>query len=119
MNYIFIKIKFNQYPYIFCFPLKSKLRLGGRFLRVLGKPSHISSQNHIIVRTSSPPGIGSRVVNESNSLIGKVIDVFGPVDKPFISIKPSSSVDPYKILEQTLFVKEEVLKKKYAKKRRI
>jgi rRNA processing protein Gar1 len=84
-------------------------------LRILGKPSHISSQNHIILRASFPPSIGAQVVNESNSIIGKVIDVFGPVDKPFISIKPSSSINPSAILEETLFIKEAAAKKKHFK----
>ncbi len=88
-------------------------------MRVLGKPSHISSQNHIIVRASFPPSIGSRIVNESNSLVGTVIDVFGPVDKPFVSIKPATSIEPSAILQQTLFVRDETIKKKASKKRRV
>lgn len=87
-------------------------------MRVLGKPSHISSQNHIIVRANFPPSIGSHVVTDSNSPIGKVIDVFGPVESPFVSIKPFGSVSPSIILEQTLFIKE-VFAKKSRKKRSV
>lgn len=79
-------------------------------MRVLGKPSHISSQKHIIVRSKFSPSIGSRVLDESNSIVGEIIDVFGPVETPFVSIKPVKGASPSEIIKKTLFIKDQFSK---------
>jgi RNA-binding protein len=36
-----------------------------------------------------PPRIGATVVDESLSTVGRVVDVFGPVDRPYVAVTPS------------------------------
>jgi len=36
-----------------------------------------------------PPRIGSAVVDESLSTVGRVVDVFGPVDRPYVAVTPN------------------------------
>ncbi|GAB3701984.1 H/ACA ribonucleoprotein complex subunit GAR1 [Halorubrum pallidum] len=39
-----------------------------------------------------PPRIGSSVVDESLSTVGRVVDVFGPVDRPYVAVTPNDGV---------------------------
>ena len=38
---------------------------------------------------AEPPGIGSPVVDESLSAVGRVVDVFGPVERPYVAVTPN------------------------------
>jgi RNA-binding protein len=40
-------------------------------------------------RGEEPPRIGAAVVDESLSTVGRVVDVFGPVDRPYVAVTPS------------------------------
>ena len=40
----------------------------------------------------APPEIGAGVVNESLSNVGRVVDVFGPVDHPYVAVTPANAV---------------------------
>ena len=37
------------------------------------------------------PDIGLMVINESLSTVGRIVDVFGPVDRPYVAITPTES----------------------------
>ncbi|MWV65172.1 H/ACA RNA-protein complex component Gar1 [Halorubrum sp. JWXQ-INN 858] len=39
-----------------------------------------------------PPDIGRAVVDESLSTVGRVVDVFGPVDHPYVAVTPNDGV---------------------------
>ncbi|WP_435073088.1 H/ACA ribonucleoprotein complex subunit GAR1 [Halorubrum sp. HHNYT27] len=39
-----------------------------------------------------PPRIGSAVVDESLSTVGRVVDVFGPVDRPYVAVTPNDGL---------------------------
>ena len=39
-----------------------------------------------------PPSIGSRVVDESLDDVGRVVDVFGPVERPYAAVTPDDGV---------------------------
>jgi RNA-binding protein len=36
--------------------------------------------------------IGTTVVDESLSTVGRVVDVFGPVDRPYVAVSPADGV---------------------------
>ncbi|WP_049911049.1 MULTISPECIES: H/ACA ribonucleoprotein complex subunit GAR1 [Halorubrum] len=38
---------------------------------------------------AEPPRIGSSVVDESLATVGRVVDVFGPVDRPYVAVTPN------------------------------
>jgi RNA-binding protein len=50
-----------------------------------------TAQGLAIVRLSSdePPPIGREVVDESLSTVGRVVDVFGPVERPYAAVTPA------------------------------
>jgi RNA-binding protein len=39
---------------------------------------------------AEPPAIGTELVDESLSSVGRVVDVFGPVSRPFLAVSPTS-----------------------------
>ena len=41
---------------------------------------------------ADPPRIGATVVDESLSTVGRVVDVFGPVDRPYVAVTPGGGV---------------------------
>jgi len=53
----------------------------------------------------SHPGIGPRVVDEQLDAVGRIVDVFGPVDRPYLSISPVSGRSPPDLLGDTLYVR--------------
>ena len=43
-------------------------------------------------RGHEPPDIGLMVVDESLSTVGRVVDVFGPVERPYVAVTPTDGV---------------------------
>jgi RNA-binding protein len=51
------------------------------------------------------PTIGDRAVDESLSTVGRVVDVFGPVDRPYVAVTPTEGVDTVSLLGRKLYVR--------------
>jgi RNA-binding protein len=66
-----------------------------------------TAQGLAIVRCADErhPGIGTAVVDESLSRVGRVVDVFGPVDRPYLAITPAGSARPVDLLGKKLYAK--------------
>lgn len=60
-------------------------------LQRLGNVLHTSSSRNLILKTKITPKLGSKVVDEKLKSIGTVLDIFGPVSSPYISVKPTKS----------------------------
>ena len=52
-----------------------------------------TAQGLAIVRYEAErdPEIGTTVLDEDLSTVGRVVDVFGPVDRPYVAVSPSGS----------------------------
>ncbi|MHA1594504.1 MAG: H/ACA ribonucleoprotein complex subunit GAR1 [Candidatus Baldrarchaeia archaeon] len=87
-------------------------------IKRLGKVLHVSPHKVMIVRSTFAPAIGNTVVTKDMENIGEVFDVFGPVSKPYVSIKPKKGVDPEKLIGATLYVYLEEEKETSVKKRK-
>ncbi|WP_457559261.1 H/ACA ribonucleoprotein complex subunit GAR1 [Candidatus Harpocratesius sp.] len=63
----------------------------------IGKIIGIAHSNHIILRSiegafeKKLPDIGEKVYTSEKQRIGFITDIFGPVNKPFVSVKPFHS----------------------------
>lgn len=61
-------------------------------MRKLGVVLHVSTRGDLILKrdrsNSSLPRIDSIVVDKKLNKIGMIKDIFGPVDSPYISVKP-------------------------------
>ena len=55
---------------------------------VLGVVEIVSHEGLIIVKSDDLPEYGSRVYDAKRNMIGTVKRVFGPVDGPYVSVKP-------------------------------
>lgn len=50
------------------------------------------------------PSIGAEVVDDSLSAIGKVVDIIGPTNQPYIVVVPDNR-DPTALLNKPLYVR--------------
>lgn len=66
-----------------------------------------TAQGLAIARTvdAEHPGIGSEVVDESLSTVGRVVDVFGPVDHPYVAVSPGNSVALARLVGEKLYAR--------------
>ncbi|MCI0497527.1 MAG: Gar1/Naf1 family protein [Thermoplasmata archaeon] len=53
----------------------------------LGRTLHLLPNGRLVARAERAPTVGERVYDRMMKPLGKVDDVFGPVDAPFISIR--------------------------------
>lgn len=53
-----------------------------------------TAQGLAVVRSldDSHPEVGTEVVDESLDEVGRVVDVFGPVDRPYLAVAPAAGV---------------------------
>ncbi|WP_312908983.1 H/ACA ribonucleoprotein complex subunit GAR1 [Natronosalvus caseinilyticus] len=49
--------------------------------------------------------IGTMVLNDSLETVGRVVDVFGPVDRPYLAVTPQSSVHLPGLVGSTLYAR--------------
>ena len=66
-------------------------------MQTLGKLVGISRSGRWIVRGEAVPPLGATVVDKDLAVLGRVGDVFGPVERPFISVnlrESSATVSP-------------------------
>lgn len=52
-----------------------------------------------------PPDIGADALNESLEDVGRVVDVFGPVARPYVAITPADGVRGDALLGQKLYAR--------------
>jgi RNA-binding protein len=70
-----------------------------------------------VVRAEMPAQIGEKVVDERLKQVGTVFDVFGPVSKPYVAVKPSTEA-PKALINQNLYVVPYAKKREERKRRR-
>jgi rRNA processing protein Gar1 len=57
-------------------------------LEKLGTVLHVSGSGKLVIKTKKKVKTGIQVFDETLSKVGEVSEVFGPVEHPYISIKP-------------------------------
>jgi RNA-binding protein len=72
-------------------------------LQRLGRISNVSPSGNVIVKAENPPKIGSEVVDENLTVVGRVFDLIGPVSSPYAVIKPSAR-EPAKLLNKPVYL---------------
>jgi len=52
------------------------------------------AQGLVVVRADDEahPELGAEVVDEALDVVGEVVDVFGPVERPYVAVTPEASV---------------------------
>jgi RNA-binding protein len=82
-------------------------------LQRLGRVLSVTPSQNIVVKTETPPKIGTAVVDESLTVVGKVFDIIGPVSSPYVVVKPAVR-EPEKLTDKRLYL---LLSKKERSKR--
>ncbi len=64
-----------------------------------------TAQGLVIVRVpdEAHPEIGASVVDAELEGIGRVVDVFGPVDSPFVAVTPDKGHNPPSLIGSRLY----------------
>lgn len=52
-----------------------------------------------------PPAIGATVVNERLNRVGTIVDVFGPVDRPYLAVDPDDDTDDMITIGDRLYIR--------------
>jgi len=61
-----------------------------RSLKRLGIVLHRSKNTgNLILRAEFAPKVGEKVLDSRLKVVGKVFDVFGPVSRPYVSVRPT------------------------------
>jgi RNA-binding protein len=63
------------------------------------------SQGSVVVRSAdgSAPEIGTPVVDETLAAVGRAVDVFGPVERPYVAVSPADGVETPALLGEKLY----------------
>jgi len=83
-------------------------------MKRLGKVSHYAKQGFLILRTDWVPSLNDPVVDKKLTVVGVVKDVFGPVNRPYVAVKPRVR-DPESYVGSLLYVDTRRRKGKPAK----
>jgi RNA-binding protein len=54
---------------------------------------------------AEPPAIGTELVDETLTSVGRVVDVFGPVSRPFLAVSPTSDGTPATLVGTKLYAR--------------
>lgn len=65
------------------------------------------AQGKLIVRApeANHVDIGAELVDEELVTVGRVVDVFGPSDRPYLAVMPSEGVTPAAVLGTDLYAR--------------
>ena len=81
-------------------------------MKRLGTALHVV-QNKLIVQSeqvvgseTSIPRTNSWVVHQKRTRVGKVLDIFGPINRPYIIVRPNRDVDAAAHVGKKLYVDE-------------
>jgi len=72
----------------------------------LGNVKNVTHDGSILLQASEIFRPGTPVFDSRGGEIGKVARVFGPVNCPYISVKPKGQIDTFGILNSTLYAGE-------------
>jgi RNA-binding protein len=61
-------------------------------MKYIGKIDDIIFNGRFIIRTTFTPKIGATVVDKHKHVLGKIIQIIGPVKKPYVTIKPKKDL---------------------------
>ena len=63
------------------------------------------SQGLLVVRSpdDDPPEIGTPVVDETLTDVGRTVDVFGPVERPYVAVSPADGIVLANLLGEKLY----------------
>jgi len=74
-------------------------------MKCVGRVSHLNSQNMAIVSTHDKVPKNTKIYDSEKRNIGRVVNIFGPVSEPYISIAPNKGTRITKIVGREVYRK--------------
>ncbi|WP_318570335.1 Gar1/Naf1 family protein [Salinigranum marinum] len=74
-------------------------------MKRVGTVSRVAQGVAIVRLDDDPPEIGTAVLDDSLSTVGRIVDVFGPVDRPYVAVSPASGVTPASLVGSKLYAR--------------
>jgi len=75
-------------------------------MRRLGKVLHLSKSGKLILRSKAKVKPGTVALDENLKIVGIVFDDFGPVENPYVSVKPNIA-EPKHYVGRVIYVEED------------
>jgi rRNA processing protein Gar1 len=75
-------------------------------LKLIGKVENVTYNGLWLIRSEITPKIGSKVYNQQKLLVGKISSIIGPIENPYLLVKPTSKEYPQQlqIIGEQLFI---------------
>lgn len=66
-----------------------------------------TAQGLAVIRApdESHPNVGTNVIDENLDAVGEVVDVFGPVDRPYVAVSPAEDVQLPLLLGRVIYAR--------------
>ena len=72
-------------------------------MECLGKVAHLDSKNRAIVIAKKKISKNTKIYDSENNLIGRVVDIFGPVNEPYLAISAKKGMRITRIIGREIY----------------
>ena len=72
-------------------------------MECLGKVAHLDSKNRAIVIAKKKVPKNTKIYDSENNLVGRVVNIFGPVNKPYLAISAKKGMRITKIIGREVY----------------
>ena len=74
-------------------------------MKCVGRVSHLNSRNLAIVSTDKKVPKNTKIYDSEKKIIGRVVNIFGPVRDPYLAIAPNKGIRITKIVGREVYKK--------------
>ena len=64
-----------------------------------------TAQGLLVCRADGEVEIGTLVIDDSLDPVGRIVDVFGPVERPYFAVTPHDDVHPPRLVGERLYAR--------------
>jgi RNA-binding protein len=72
-------------------------------MKCLGKVAHLDSKNRAIVIAKNKVSKNTKVYDSENNLVGRGVDIFGPVNEPYLAISAKKGMRITRIIGREIY----------------
>ena len=72
-------------------------------MKCLGKVAHLDSKNRAIVIAKNKVPKNTKIYDSENNLVGRVVDIFGPVNEPYLAISAKKGMRITRIIGREVY----------------
>ena len=74
-------------------------------MKCLGKVTHLDSKNRAIIIAKNKVSKNTKIYDSENNLVGRVVDIFGPVNEPYLAISAKKGMRITRIIGREVYKK--------------